>query len=165
MLIFGIGPQPIVFWLSSLPYLLNSLIEKIPYYIPPEQSVKAAVIVLALFSLYLTLKMLALASKQLDDGALKTSVDSLFMPLSGGYLMAMFCTRFELGNTQQLFMLCLIPWLTQRWLSYSNFGFKSNTFWPFVVGILAALGAILDLPHLPVIILLELFFAAALRQI
>jgi hypothetical protein len=65
---------------------------------------------------------------------------------------------------QQLFMLTLLPWLTMRWLSYHG-KLKWERRFAFSIGLIVALGAALDLPHGPLVLLLELFFACAYGSI
>jgi len=156
--------QPINYWLCSWPYAINSALEGIPYYVPPELSFKVAFFVLVLASIGLTLTVLEFGAKKLpDDHPQQSHAANLFVPLLTGFVAALFCTRFEAGVLQQVFMLSLMPWLTMRWLRYLGVSFagKVGNFLALAGGLLLGLGIILDIPHLPVVVGLEIFFVLA----
>jgi len=156
--------QPVVYWLFSGPFFVNQLVEKIPYYFAPQMTFKAAIFLLTLFSLCLSLYILFLAARWADDNqssqSIKDELQSLFVPLSTAYVLALFCTRFEFGDLQELFMLTFLPWLIVRWLKH-HIGVNFNNWLLFAIGTFMGFGAILDLPHLPIVVALEFFFILA----
>jgi len=160
--------QPVNYWLCQFPYVTNGALEGIPYYIPPELSFKVMLFGLTLLSIALTIRVLDIGAKNLpEESPVKAQAEGLYVPLLTGFIAALFCTRFEAGVLQQIFMLTLMPWLTMRWLTYQGASFAGKadiylgTRTALLAGLLLGLGLILDLPHLPVLIVLEIFFALA----
>ncbi|MBS2006308.1 MAG: hypothetical protein JST01_04670 [Cyanobacteria bacterium SZAS TMP-1] len=156
--------QPVNYWFCGLPFALNAALEGLHNYVPPELSFKAALFALVLFSLCLSLLIAVLGREALaDDTPLREQVKELPLAIAAGYVIALFCTRFESGVLQQLFMLALIPWTIFRWFNYQQMQARPRG-WiilAVLVGLFLGLGTILDLPHLPVVLGLELFFLAA----
>ncbi len=155
--------QPIVFELTKLflaPLSLAQLVvprEVAIAFLPPDLLVTMLIflVVLASGAVTIVLAKHGIGAAHLDPEAADEIKRTLYAYLTG-FAIANLLIRFEFGDLQHLFATALCPWIFMRWMQYKEFSVPRSL--SISVSLFTGLAACFDLPFLPVILLVELFW-------
>jgi hypothetical protein len=161
--------QPIVFEMLKYPYMLCTTLQT--WHVPITH---AAFIPLVIFALVIGSTLLtgaicaqALhAAERQTDSVVTTdeckSNRNVVVSCLLGLALTLLITRFDFGDLQYLFILAIVPWFCLRWFAHKQV--KVQTALAAFTGIIAGIGACLDLPYLFVYLILELTLVLQSRQ-
>lgn len=146
--------QPIVYEFLKYPYMLCTTLQAIHVPITHGVFISLFIFTLILGSTLLTTSICAQALKQADNEASKEDSRSFTVSCLIGLVLTTLIARFDFGDLQYLFLLTVVPWLALRWFAHRQI--KVNPVLASATGVIAAIGACLDLPYVAVFLILEL---------
>ena len=145
--------QPIVFELLKYPYLLCTTLQTM--LVPITHALFIPLFILALLvgstALAAVIGLEFLKIKGNDD---KDEGENFVSSCLLALVLTALITRFDFGDLQLCLLLTMVPWLVLRWFTHK--GLKVSPALSLFTGIIAAIGACLDLPYLGVFVVLEL---------
>ncbi|MFA6213081.1 MAG: hypothetical protein WC714_26840 [Candidatus Obscuribacterales bacterium] len=161
--------QPIVFEMLKYPYMLCTTLQT--WHVPITHAVFIPLVIFALVigSTLLTGAVCAQAlnaAERQTDSVVTTeeskSNRNVVVSCLLGLALTLLITRFDFGDLQYLFILAIVPWFCLRWFAHKQV--KVQTALAAFTGIIAGIGACLDLPYLFVYLILELTLVLQSRQ-
>ena len=142
--------QPIVYELLKYPYMLCTTLQTMQVPLTHATFIPLFIFCLVVGSTLLTAAICAEALKTTKETEAMNFVSSCLVGLTVTALIS----RFDFGDLQYLLLLTIVPWLALRWFAHREV--KVHTVLACATGVIAAIGACLDLPYLAVFIILEL---------
>ncbi len=142
--------QPIAYELLKYPYMLCTTLQTMQVPLTHATFIPLFIFCLVVGSTLLTTAICAQALKTTDQSEAQNFVSSCLVGLAVTALIS----RFDFGDLQYLLLLTLVPWLALRWFTHRQI--KVHPVLASATGVIAAVGACLDLPYLAVFVILEL---------
>lgn len=147
--------QPLTLAYYSMAALLSEKLASISTFFSRENLSHIQGLIVLSGSLLLSVTILVEGAKK-SPQAVKREIEQVGIMLPLAFALANYGVRFQFNDVQYLFSLCLLPWLVLRWLTWQEITVSP------LVGILTGLflgfGVCLDLPHLPIVLILECFY-------
>lgn len=157
--------QPIVFELLKYPYMLCTTLQTMQVPITHAVFIPLVIFGLVIGSAILTVTVCSQALGVAESDAKVDSLDfeepknyrNFVVSCLLGLVLTTLIARFDFGDLQFLFLLTIVPWFTLRWFAHKQI--RVQPLLAAFVGIVAAIGACLDLPYIFVFIILELILS------
>ncbi len=154
--------QPIVFELLKYPYMLCTTLQTMQVPVTHTVFIPLVIFCLIIGSVFLTA---AVCNQAIGAAESHSAIDSdnlnepnnyrnFVVSCLLGLVLTTLITRFDFGDLQFIFLLTIVPWFALRWFAHKQI--KVQPLLAALVGILAAIGACLDLPYIFVFLILEL---------
>ncbi|MBP6745875.1 hypothetical protein KA344_11620 [bacterium] len=160
--------QPIVFELLKYPYMLCTTLQTMQVPITHAVFIPLVIFGLVIGSAILTIAVCSQALGVAESDSAVNSRDSEDIDEPNNYrnfviscllglVLTTLIARFDFGDLQYLFLLTIVPWFALRWFAHKQI--KVQPLLAALVGIVAAIGACLDLPYIFVFVILELILS------
>lgn len=153
--------QPIVFEIAKLllsPLSLTQLIvprQVATTFMPPDLLVTSIIFLFLLASGAITV-FLGKHCIDTTDSAVAQEIKQTLLAYLTGFAIANLLIRFEFGDLQHLLAIALCPWIFMRWLQCKGLSIPRKL--SVSISLLTGLVVCFDIPFLPVILVLELFW-------
>lgn len=157
--------QPIVFELLKYPYMLCTTLQTMQVPVTHAVFIPLVIFCLIIGSVFLTAAVCSQALGVTESDSAVNSSNSqvieepkdyrnFIVSCLLGLVLTTLIARFDFGDLQFVFLLTIVPWFALRWFAHQQI--KVQPLLAVLVGIIAAVGACLDLPYLCVFVILEL---------
>lgn len=148
---------PVALFFGSLPAAFHQLLAGLGWMQPLVLIFKLSVFLAVVLSLVASLGILCFTMEK-AEAEKRLELTPLVLGFSFSFMVANYLVRFQFGDLQHLFCLALLPYLFLRAGTYMGVRFPSPI--SFLLGIVAALAASLDLFFVPVFVICELVLSA-----